>query len=80
MKSKLDGHKTTGTYVRATVTRAEPVGTKWVFSYKAGKHGMAGKTKEKNVAKGCSQVQDVDFQTFASPIVSVSRTSGGRCK
>ena len=62
MKTELDGHKTTGTYEAATPPRGpEPVGAKWVFSYKTDKNGMLAKTKARLVAKGFSQMQDVDY-------------------
>ena len=75
MKTELDGHKTSGTYEAATPPlRREPVGAKWVFSYKADKDGIiVAKTKARLVAKGFSQVQDVDyFQTFAPTPLSAS--------
>ena len=67
MNTELDGHKTTGTYESATPPLGrKPVGAKWVFSYKTDNNGIITKTKARRVAKGCSQVQDVDhFQTFA---------------
>ena len=74
MKSGLDGHETSGTYEAATPPRGrKSVGGKWVFSYKTDKDGMITKVKEKRVAKGFSQVQDVDyFQTFAPTPPSAS--------
>ena len=74
MKTELGGHKTTGKYEAATPPRGrKPVGAKWVFSYKTDKDGIIAKTKERLVAKGFSQVQDVDyFQTFAPTPSSAS--------
>ena len=74
MKTELDGHKTTGTYEAATPPRGrKAVGAKWVFSYKTDKDGIMVMTKGRLVAKGFSQVQDVDyFQTFAPTPSSAS--------
>ena len=74
VKTELDGHKTIGTYEAATPPRGrEPVGAKWAVSYKADKDGTIAKTKARRVAKGFSQVQDVEyFQTFAPTPSSAS--------
>ena len=80
MKSEFSGHKTTDRYEAATPPRGrKPVGAKWVFSYKADKDSLAGKTKARLVATDFSQVQDVDyFQTFAPTpwLASVKRGCG----
>ena len=61
IKIELDGHKTTGTYDAATPPlRRKPVGAKWVFTCKTDKDGLIAKTKARLVARGFSQVQDVD--------------------
>ena len=74
MKIELDGHTPTGTYEAATPPRGRtPVGAKWVFSYKTDKDVLIVKTKDRLVAKGFGQVQDVDyFQTFAPSPSSAS--------
>ena len=66
MTTELDDHKTTGTYDAATPPRGpKPVGAKWVFSSKTDKDSIIANTITRIVAKGFSQVQDVDyFQTF----------------
>ena len=62
MKTELDDHKTTGTYEAATPPRErKPVGAKRVLSYKTDKDGIIAKTKARLVARGFSQVQDVDY-------------------
>ena len=74
VKVELDGHKTTGTYEAATPPRGrKPVGAKWAFSYKTNKDGLILKIKAILVAKGFSQVQDVDyFRAFAPTPSSAS--------
>ena len=74
MKNELDGHETTDTYEAATPPRGrKPVSAKWVFSYKTDKDYTVAKAKARLLAKGFSQVQDVDyFQTFAPTPSSAS--------
>ena len=74
VKNNLEGRNTTGTYEAATPPRGrKPVGEKLVFWYKTDKDGIIAKTKERLVAKGFSQVQNVDLiQTFAPTPSSAS--------
>ena len=67
MKIESGCHKMTGTCEAATPPQGrKSIGAKWVFTYKTDKDGLIVKTKTRLVAKGFSQVQDVDhFQTFA---------------
>ena len=43
------------------------VGSRWVHTYKGDGHGTCLKTKSKVVAKGFTQVQDVDYHETTSP-------------
>ena len=60
-------HKTTGTYKATTQPRGRKhARTKWLLSYKTVKDGVIAKTKARIVAKGSSQMQNVDYiQTLA---------------
>ena len=74
-KIELGGHKTTGTYEAARPPPGrKPVGAKWVVAYETDKDGLIVTTKVRLVAKGFSQVKNVDyFQNVRTyPPVSVS--------
>ena len=43
------------------------VGSRWVYTYKGDGHGNCLKTKSRVVAKGSTQVQDVDYNETTSP-------------
>ena len=43
------------------------VGSRWVHTYKDDGHGDCLKTKSRGVAKGFTQVQDVDYHETTSP-------------
>ena len=43
------------------------VGSRWVHTYKGDGHGNCLKTKSRVVAKGLTQVQDVDYHETRSP-------------
>ena len=43
------------------------VGSRWVHTYKGDGHGNCQKTKSRVVAKGFTQVQDVDYHETTSP-------------
>ena len=43
------------------------VGSRWVHTYKGDRHGNGLKTKSRVVAKGFTQVQDIDYHETTSP-------------
>ena len=43
------------------------VGSRWVHTYKGDGHGNCLKTKSRVIAKGFTQVQDVDYHETTSP-------------
>jgi hypothetical protein len=44
------------------------VGTNWVFPIKYNEYGVVTRNKEKLVAKGYSQVKDLDFEETFAPV------------
>ena len=57
------------------------VGSRWVRTYKGDGHGSCSKTKSRGVAKGFTQVQDVDYRETTSPppakmIASIANEKG----
>jgi hypothetical protein len=44
------------------------VGTKWVFRNKQDEHGVVIRNKSRLVAKGCSQVEGLDFDETYAPV------------
>ena len=57
------------------------VGSRWVRTYKGDGHVSCSKTKSRGVAKGFTQVQDVDYRETTSPppakmIASISNEKG----
>ena len=70
-KIEWDGHNTTGTYEAATTPQGrKSVGAKLVFIYKTDKDGLVVKTKARLVARGFSQVRDVDYVYVFAPTPS----------
>ena len=51
-------------------TGRNPIGSKWVFKKKLNAEGKVEKYKAQLVAKGYSQVEDIDFGEIFSPIPS----------
>ena len=47
--------------------RRNVVGSEWVHTYKDDGHEICSKTKSRVVAKGFTQVQDVDYHETTSP-------------
>ena len=74
MKIALDGYKTIGTYEAATPSLGrKPLGPKWAFTYKTDKEGSIVRTRARLMARGFSQVWNVDyFEAFAPTPSSAS--------
>ena len=72
MKSEFDGHTKTGTF--SMVDRApkgrKPVSSKWCFGYKTDNKGKITKLKARLVARGFTQIRDVDYTHSSSPCPS----------
>ena len=69
MKSEFDGH--TKTDIFSMVDRVpkgrKPVSSKWCFGYKTNNKGIITKLKAKLVARGFTQIRDVDYTHSSSP-------------
>ena len=72
MKSEVDGHTKTGTFsmVGRVSKGRKPVSSKWCFGYKTDKKGKLTKLKARLVARGFTQIRDVDYTHFSSPCPS----------
>ena len=72
IKLEFDGHIKTGTF--STVDRVpegrKPVSSKWCFTYKTDKEGKITKLKARLVARGFTQIRDVDYTHSSSPCPS----------
>ena len=63
MKLEFDGHIKTGTFsvVDRVPEGRKPVSSKWCFTYKTDKEGKTTKLKARLVARGFTQIRDVDY-------------------
>ena len=72
MKSEFDGH--TKTFTFSMVDRVPkgriPVSSKWCFGYKTDNKGKITKLKAGSVARGFTQIRDVDYTHSSSPCPS----------
>ena len=69
MKSEFDGHTKTGTFsvVDRVPKGRKPVRSKWCFGYKTDQKGKITKLKARLVARGFTQIRDVDYTHSSSP-------------
>ena len=72
MKSEFDGHTKTGTssMVDRVPKGRKPVSSKWWFGYKTDHKGKITKFKARLVARGLTQIRDVDYAHSLSPCPS----------
>ena len=72
MRSEFDGHTKTGTFtmVDRVPEGRKPVSSKWCFDYKTDKEGKITKCKARLVARGFTQIRDVDYTHSSSPCPS----------
>ena len=72
MKSEFDGHTKTGTFsmVDRVPKGRKPVTSKWCFGYKMDNKGKITKLKARLVARGFTQIRDVDYTHSSSPSLS----------
>ncbi|CAN0299130.1 unnamed protein product [Ectocarpus fasciculatus] len=74
MQVELEGHKKTGTFhiVDKLPEGRKAVGSKWVLGWKTDEKGEIVKFKARLVARGFSQVRDVDYSHSSSPCPSAA--------
>ena len=72
MKLEFDGHIKTGTFsmVDRVPDGRKPVSSKWCFTYKTDEEGKITKLKARLVARGFTQIRDVDYTHSSSPCPS----------
>ena len=72
MKSEFDGRTKTGTFsmVNRVPKGRKPVSSKWCFGYKTDNKGSITKLKARLVARGFTQIRDVDYTHSSSPCPS----------
>lgn len=72
MRVEFDGHLDTGTFssVDRTPEGRRPVSSKWRFTWKTNKEGKIEKFKARLVARGFSQIPNVDYFHSSSPCPS----------
>ena len=72
MQSEFEGHKKTGTFsmVDRVPEGRKPVSSKWCFDYKTDKGGLITKFKARLVARGFTQIHNVDYTHSSSPCPS----------
>ena len=72
MKLEFDGHIKTDTFsmVDRGPEGCKPVSSKWCFTYKTDKEGKITKLKARLVARGFTQIRDVDYTHSSSPCPS----------
>ena len=63
MQSEFDGHMKTGAFHVANWVPEvrKPVSSKWCFDYETDKEGKITKFKARLVARGFTQIRDVDY-------------------
>ena len=69
MKSEFDDHTKTSTFPMVDRVR-KPISSKWCFGYKTDKKGKITKLKARLVARGFTQIRDVDYTRSSSPCPS----------
>ena len=72
MKLEFGGHIKTGTFsmVDRVPEGRKPVSSKWCFTYKTDKEGKITKLKARLIARGFTQIRDVDYTHSSSPCPS----------
>ena len=72
MQSEFDGHMKMATFhmVDRVPKGRKPVSLKWGFDYKIDKEGKITKFKPRLVARGFTQIRDVDYIHSSSPCPS----------
>ena len=72
LKSEFDGHTKTCTFsmVDRVPKGRKPVSSKWCFGYKTDTKGKITKLKARLVARGFTQIRDVDYTHSSSPCPS----------
>ena len=72
VKSEFDGQTKTGTFsMKDRVPKGrKPVSSKWCFGYKTDTKGKITKLKARLVARGFTQIRDVDYTHSSSPCPS----------
>ena len=72
MQSEFDGHMKTGTFhmVDRVPKARKYVSSKWCFDYKTDEEGKITKFKARLVARGFTQLRDVDYTHSSSPCPS----------
>ena len=72
LKSELDGHTKTCTFtmVDRVPKGRKPVSSKWCFGYKTDKKRKITKLEARLVARGFTQIRDVDYTHSSSPCPS----------
>ena len=72
MQSEFDGHMKTRTFhmVDRVPEGRKPVRSKWRFDYKTDKEGKITSFKARLVARGSTQIRDVDYTHSSSPCPS----------
>ena len=72
MKSVFEGHTKTGTFpiVDRVPKGRKPVSSKWCFGHKTDKKRKITKLKSRSVARGFTQIRDVDYTHSSSPCPS----------
>ena len=78
IKSEFDGHTKTGTFsmVDRVPKGRKPVSPKWWFGYKTDHKGKITKLKARLVARGFTQIRDVDSTHSSSPCPFCSNEKG----
>ena len=74
MLSELEGHEKAGSFrvVDEIPEGRKAVGSKWVLGWKTDEKGKISKFKARLVARGFSQVRDVDYSHSSSPCPSAA--------
>ena len=85
MKLEFDGHIKTGTFsmIDRVPEGRKPVSSKWCFIYKTDKEEKITKLKTRLVARGFTQIRDVDYTHSSSPCpssASIREAGTGRSK
>ena len=78
MKSEFDGHTKTGTFsmVDRVPKGRKPISSKWWFGCKTDHKGKITKLKARLVARGLTQIRDVDYTHSSSPCPFCSNEKG----
>ena len=70
MRSEFEGHTKTGTFsmVDRVPEGRKPASSKWCFDCKTDKEGNITKFKSKLVARGFTQIRNVDYTYYVPPV------------